>query len=73
MDQKVNVKALQDELSESMNVHRWRKIEAVDQENYERILQIQALQRRLITKTEEVLRIISDFLYYLTRQIQKIS
>jgi len=53
LNQKANVKALQDELSVPMNVHRWRKIEAVDQENYERILKIQALQRRLIAKTEE--------------------
>ena len=37
-----------------MNVHRWRKLEATDQENYERILKIQTLQRRLIAKNEEV-------------------
>eukprot|EP01017_Pseudomicrothorax_dubius_P008879 TRINITY_DN12944_c0_g1_i2.p1 TRINITY_DN12944_c0_g1~~TRINITY_DN12944_c0_g1_i2.p1 ORF type:complete len:172 (+),score=62.49 TRINITY_DN12944_c0_g1_i2:223-738(+) len=37
-----------------MNVHRWRKLEATDQENYERILKIQTLQRRLIAKTEEL-------------------
>ncbi len=48
------MKALKDELDIPMNVHRWRKIEAVDQENYERILKIQTLQRRLIAKTEEV-------------------
>jgi hypothetical protein len=35
-----------------MNVHRWRKLEATDQDNYERILKIQTLQRRLISKTE---------------------
>ena len=54
LNQKSKVRALQDELDVPMNVHRWRKIEAVDQENYERILKIQALQRRLIAKTEEV-------------------
>ena len=37
-----------------MNVHRWRKLEATDQQNYENILKIQTLQRRLISKTEEV-------------------
>ena len=37
-----------------MNFHRWRKLEATDQENYERILKIQTLQRRLIAKNEEV-------------------
>jgi len=53
LNQKGKVKALRDEVEIPMNVHRWRKIEAVDQENYERILKIQALQRRLIAKTEE--------------------
>ena len=43
-----------------MNVHRWRKLEATDQENYERILKVQTLQRRLIAKNEEVLE--KDFL-----------
>ena len=40
MNQKAKVKALQDELENPMNVHRWRKLEATDQENYERILKI---------------------------------
>jgi len=53
LNQRSKVKALHDELETPMNVHRWRKIEAVDQDNYERILKIQALQRRLIAKTEE--------------------
>jgi chromosome segregation ATPase len=54
LNQKTKVKALQDELGIKMNVHRWRKVEATDPENYERILKIQTLQRRLIAKTEEV-------------------
>ena len=33
---------------------RWRKLEGSDPTTYEMILKIQALQRRLITKTEEV-------------------
>jgi hypothetical protein len=37
-----------------MNVHRWRKLEATGQDNFERILKYQTLQRRLIAKTEEV-------------------
>ena len=48
------MKALNDELENPMNVHRWRKLEATDQDNFERILKIQTLQRRLIAKTEEV-------------------
>ena len=57
MNQKTKVKALQDELEIPMNVHRWRKVEATDPENYERILKIQTLQRRLIAKTEEVTKL----------------
>ena len=56
MRQKNRVKTLADELQIKMNVHRWRKLEATDQENYERILKIQTLQRRLIAKTRRSLR-----------------
>lgn len=51
---KTRVKALQDELENPLNVHRWRKLEATDQDMFEKILKIQTLQRRLIAKTEEV-------------------
>jgi len=37
-----------------MNVHRWRKLEGTDSDAYEMITKIQTLQRRLITKTDEV-------------------
>ena len=45
LNQKAKIKALEEELKNPMNVHRWRKLEATDQENYERILKIQTLQR----------------------------
>lgn len=45
LNQRAKVKALQDELENPINVHRWRKLEATDQDNYERILKIQTLQR----------------------------
>ena len=54
LSEKTRVKALEDELKIKMNVHRWRKLEATDQECFEQILKIQTLQRRLIAKTEEV-------------------
>lgn len=54
LNERTKVRALEDELANPMNVHRWRKLEATDQDNYERILKIQTLQRRLISKTEEV-------------------
>merc|ERR1712054_653230 len=37
-----------------MNVHRWRKLEGSDPATYEMIQKIQSLQKRLISKTEEV-------------------
>lgn len=37
-----------------MNVHRWRKLEGSDPATFELIQKIQLLQRRLISKTEEV-------------------
>jgi hypothetical protein len=39
-----------------MNVHRWRKLEATDSETYELMTKIQSLQKRLISKTEEVFK-----------------
>lgn len=54
LKEKTKNRALEDELQYPMNVHRWKKMEATDPENYERIMKIQTLQRRVITKTEEV-------------------
>lgn len=54
LSEKTKNKALTDELENPLNVHRWRKLEATNQENFEKILKIQTLQRRLIAKTEEV-------------------
>merc|ERR1711881_296051 len=42
------------ELENPMNVHRWRKLEGSDPATYEMIQKIQTLQKRLISKTEEV-------------------
>jgi len=53
--EQAKVKALQEELMVPMNVHRWRKLEGSDPETFEHIQHIQVLQRRLISKTEEVL------------------
>jgi len=54
LQEKTKVKALSEELENPMNVHRWRKLEGSDPATYEMIQKIQMLQRRLITKTEEV-------------------
>ena len=52
--ERTRCKALEEELENPMNIHRWRKLEASDPNQYEMILKIQALQKRLIEKTEEV-------------------
>ncbi|XP_043203912.1 cilia- and flagella-associated protein 58-like [Amphibalanus amphitrite] len=46
-------KALEDELQNPQNVHRWRKLEGTDPGTYEMVLKIQTLQRRLIAKTQD--------------------
>jgi len=54
LGEQTKVKALSEELENPMNVHRWRKLEGSDPATYEMIQKVQTLQRRLITKTEEV-------------------
>ncbi|XP_014739241.1 PREDICTED: cilia- and flagella-associated protein 58 [Sturnus vulgaris] len=48
-------KILEEELQKPLQVHRWRKLEASDPTTYELILKIQRLQKRLISKTGEVI------------------
>lgn len=48
------MKALSEELENPMNVHRWRKLEGSDPTTFEMIQKIHTLQKRLISKTEEV-------------------
>lgn len=54
IEEKLKVKSLSEEQENPMNVHRWRKLEATDSETYELMTKIQSLQKRLISKTEEV-------------------
>lgn len=54
LEQLQKAKFLHDELEKPLNVHRWRKLESTDIETYELIQKIQSLQKRLISKTEEV-------------------
>jgi len=50
------MKVLEDELSNPLNIHRWRKLSGSDPESYELILKIQTLQRLLIKKTEDLIQ-----------------
>merc|ERR1719481_452208 len=52
--ERTRCRALEEELENPMNIHRWRRLEGSDPSAYELIQQVHALQKRLIEKTEEV-------------------
>jgi len=54
LQERMQVQALSEELENPINIHRWRKLEGTDPDTYEMLQKIQALQKRLIKKTEEV-------------------
>lgn len=54
IEEKLNVKALSEELENPMNQERFRKLEGTDCDSYEMSTKIETLQKRLISKTEEV-------------------
>jgi len=55
MIEQIKVTALQVELGNPMNVHRWRTLEGTDPATYQMLQKVKSLQKRLILKTEEVL------------------
>uniref|UniRef100_A0A673XAD5 Cilia and flagella associated protein 58 n=1 Tax=Salmo trutta TaxID=8032 RepID=A0A673XAD5_SALTR len=56
LKERTRCRALEEELENPMNVHRWRRLEPsfCETYTYELIQKIHSLQRRLITKSEEV-------------------
>mmetsp|Transcript_127838 Transcript_127838/g.239020 ORF Transcript_127838/g.239020 Transcript_127838/m.239020 type:complete len:845 (+) Transcript_127838:106-2640(+) len=52
--EETKAKALQEELENPMNVHRWRELEGSDPATYDMIQKVKKLQKLLIAKTEEV-------------------
>lgn len=52
--ERTKVKSLFEELQTPMNVHRWRTLDGSNPQEYENILKLQTLERRLIGKTEEL-------------------
>ncbi|CAJ1410345.1 unnamed protein product [Effrenium voratum] len=52
--EETKAKALQEELENPMNVHRWRELESSDPATYQMIQKVKSLQKLLIAKTEEV-------------------
>lgn len=56
LKEKTRSRALMDELDTPMNVHRWRILESSDPKRYDKILQIQALQRQLVAMSDQVIQ-----------------
>jgi chromosome segregation ATPase len=54
LHEKTKARALSEELSRPLNVHRWRTLESSDPQRFELIKKVQGLQKRIIEKTEEV-------------------
>ena len=52
--ERLQVKALSEELENPLNYHRWRQLQGTDPDTHELLQKIQTLQKRLIKKTEEV-------------------
>merc|ERR1719335_691400 len=53
--EQIRVTALNVELGNPMNVHRWRKLEGTDPQTIHMLKKVKTLQKKLIMKTEEVL------------------
>jgi len=56
LQERTKIKALTEEIGRPLNVHRWRHLESSNPSRFEMIRKIQSLQKRLIAKTEEVLK-----------------
>ena len=54
--ERLKVKALSDELENPLNIHRWRKLEGSDPESYEMVQKINVLQKRLLSRSDEVVK-----------------
>jgi chromosome segregation ATPase len=52
--EQTKIKALSEELERPLNIHRWRALEGSDPERFALLKRVATLQKRLITKTEEV-------------------
>ena len=48
------IKALSDEQETTLNVHRWRNLESSDPQCFEMINKIQSIQKRIISKNQEI-------------------
>lgn len=61
------IKALSDEQGTTLNVHRWRNLESSDPQRYEMIRKIQSLQKRIISRNQEIVEKGEAFSYKFKR------
>ncbi|KAH7819620.1 putative flagellar associated protein [Monocercomonoides exilis] len=54
--EKSKSQAMAEELENPMNVHRWKLLEGSDPSMFDMVMKIKTLQKRLIAKTEEVMK-----------------
>ena len=54
LKEKTKSRALQTELDTPLNVHRWRRLEGSDPSTFELVQKVQALQKRLIARKEDL-------------------
>lgn len=54
--ERLKCRALEEELQNPLNVHRWRKLEGSDPTTFELIQKIQILQKRLLASNEEAIK-----------------
>ena len=54
LHERTKIKALSEELDQPLNVHRHRSLQSSDPQRYEMIKKLQGLQKRIISKTQEV-------------------
>jgi chromosome segregation ATPase len=54
LNERAKCQALRDEMTKPINVHRWRKLQDSEPEQFEKIQKLHLLQKQIILKTEEV-------------------
>ncbi|KAL0274940.1 UNVERIFIED_CONTAM: hypothetical protein PYX00_002956 [Menopon gallinae] len=54
--ERLKCRALEEELQNPLNVHRWRKLEGSDPTTFELIQKVQILQKRLLASNEEAIK-----------------
>ncbi|XP_024936325.1 cilia- and flagella-associated protein 58 isoform X2 [Cephus cinctus] len=53
--ERLKVMALEEEMQNPLNIHRWRKLEGSDPDTYELLVKIQILQKRILRMSSEMI------------------